>query len=527
MKKTLFILLLAGLFFSQTTFAQSSNARNGLSYNVSFIDYHSPVINDLYNPDGNTTLGAKVAYHRNLTGNLNLEVPIRLGIAQLATTDADGNVIPSNRRILDGIEALLQYQVPIASSRIIPYLSAGAGAIKVKNEDFDFQVPLGLGLDIRLARNFYLQGRSEYRVSFQDYPEAAIDATRTNLTHHLGVKFLLGEGDEPKPKKDPDTDGDGISDMNDECPTVIGTAALKGCPDTDGDGVADKNDSCPDVAGLAAMAGCPDSDGDGLTDGDDKCPNEAGPKDNEGCPIADADGDGVVDADDKCPNEAGLASNDGCPLADADGDGIADADDECPNEAGTAAMNGCPDSDNDGIKDKDDNCPNEAGKAALKGCPDRDNDNVADKNDRCPDEAGPANNNGCPVKTIKAEDKETLARVAKNIQFESNSSYFKSASLANMDEIASILKQYPGYNVTIEGHTDSAGADDYNQMLSQKRAKRCFEYLVEKGISASRMTHAGYGETRPIATNSTAAGRKENRRVTFDLFPRQQMNDKW
>ena len=57
-----------------------------------------------------------------------------------------------------------------------------------------------------------------------------------------------------------------------------------------------------------------------------------------------------------------------------------------------------------------------------------------------------------------------------------------------------------------------------NQLLSEKRAKRCYDYLTENGIDRSRMTHAGYGETRPMSTNSTATGRKTNRRVTFDLF---------
>lgn len=491
MRKLFFTCLLAGILSLQCSFAQSSEAKEGWSFNMSLMDYYSPVTGDLYNPEGNSTLGAKIAYHRNLIGNLNLEVPIRLGIAQLPTTNANDEIIIDDKRMLSGIEALLQYQIPIAQQRIIPYLSAGAGGIMVQDESFDFQVPLGLGLDIRLAPNFFLQGRSEYRLSFQDYPEAAIEETRNNLTHHLGFKVLLGEAEEPAPPKDPDSDGDGISDLNDECPNVIGTLALNGCPDMDGDGIADKNDNCPETAGLAMLKGCPDSDGDGIADASDNCPDEVGPKENDGCPLPDKDGDGVLDADD-----------------------------ECPDEAGSIALNGCPDSDGDGVKDSDDLCPKVAGKVALMGCPDRDNDNVADKNDRCPDEAGPANNNGCPVKAIKEEDKETLARVAKNIQFESNSSYFKQTAYQNLDEIVDILKAYPGYDVRIEGHTDSAGEAAYNQMLSEKRAKRCYDYMVKKGISAARMTHAGYGEDRPIDTNTTPAGRKTNRRVTFDLFPR-------
>ena len=90
---------------------------------------------------------------------------------------------------------------------------------------------------------------------------------------------------------------------------------MNGCPDTDGDGVADKNDDCPSVAGLKALAGCPDADSDGVADGKDKCPNEAGPVANNGCPWPDTDKDGVLDKDDKCPNEAGTVANNGCPEA--------------------------------------------------------------------------------------------------------------------------------------------------------------------------------------------------------------------
>lgn len=85
----------------------------------------------------------------------------------------------------------------------------------------------------------------------------------------------------------PDTDGDGIPDKDDECPTVAGLAKFKGCPDTDEDGVPDSKDKCPNTPkGCPVDAnGCPlDSDGDGVIDCEDKCPTEAGPASNNGCP---------------------------------------------------------------------------------------------------------------------------------------------------------------------------------------------------------------------------------------------------
>lgn len=110
-----------------------------------------------------------------------------------------------------------------------------------------------------------------------------------------------------------DTDGDGVPDTIDECPTVAGLSAFKGCPDTDGDGVADKNDECPTVAGPAVLNGCPDKDGDGVADKNDKCPDVAGPAKNNGCPYADTDGDGVTDDIDQCPTVKGTLANNGCP----------------------------------------------------------------------------------------------------------------------------------------------------------------------------------------------------------------------
>ena len=127
------------------------------------------------------------------------------------------------------------------------------------------------------------------------------------------------------PPKPPDTDGDGIIDKLDKCPTEPedkdGFEDADGCPDPDNDkdGILDKADKCPnepeDKDGFEDEDGCPDPDNDkdGVLDTDDKCPNEAGPKENGGCPDKDKDGDGVVDRLDKCPDQPGPADNDGCP----------------------------------------------------------------------------------------------------------------------------------------------------------------------------------------------------------------------
>jgi iron complex outermembrane receptor protein len=110
-----------------------------------------------------------------------------------------------------------------------------------------------------------------------------------------------------------DTDGDGVADKDDKCPTVAGPKSLGGCPDTDGDGVADKDDKCPTFAGIKMFGGCPDTDGDGIEDAKDKCPTQPGTTKYQGCPVPDTDGDGLNDDYDKCPTTPGKIANNGCP----------------------------------------------------------------------------------------------------------------------------------------------------------------------------------------------------------------------
>jgi hypothetical protein len=108
-----------------------------------------------------------------------------------------------------------------------------------------------------------------------------------------------------------DSDGDGISDEEDECPSFMGTKYTKGCPDADEDKVPDEEDLCPNEPGTKRTKGCPDPDNDGLAGADDLCPNVFGEKNNQGCP--DSDGDGIHDGKDKCPDKAGEEKYAGCP----------------------------------------------------------------------------------------------------------------------------------------------------------------------------------------------------------------------
>jgi OOP family OmpA-OmpF porin len=275
-------------------------------------------------------------------------------------------------------------------------------------------------------------------------------------------------------------------------------------------------------AGLTANFGkAKDADQDGVSDRKDKCPDTpAGVKvDENGCPL-DTDGDGVADYQDKCPDVKGLAALQGCP--DADGDGIADADDKCPNTPAGVRVDasGCPlDADGDKVPDYLDKCPNTPSGVAVdaNGCPlDRDGDGVPDFQDRCPDRAGPASNKGCPE--IPAEKKKILNEATKYINFDFNKATLKASSYPKLEQMVQILNDYPDYSLSIAGHTDSKGDDNYNLRLSYERAAAARKYMVEKGIPADRIESRGYGESKPIADNKTAAGQALNRRVDFDPY---------
>ena len=102
---------------------------------------------------------------------------------------------------------------------------------------------------------------------------------------------------------------------------------------------------------------------------------------------------------------------------------------------------------------------------------------------------------------------------AKNVFFATGSFKLLPKSFKNLDVVVKILNDNPTYKLNIDGHTDEVGKDDYNMTLSDNRAASVKAYLVSKGISESRLTSTGYGETKPIADNKTVAGRAQNRRV--------------
>ena len=337
------------------------------------------------------------------------------------------------------------------------------------NKAVNFVLGGGLGCDLRVTEAFAIRYFATYGYPF-------INADRVDnrecgkfndqhLLHNLGFVFSFATNN--------DKDGDGVPNKLDQCPDTPAGVQVdeKGCPlDTDKDGVPDYLDKCPGTpAGVQV--------------------------DSLGCPI-DTDGDGVADYLDECedtPAEArGMVDEKGCPL-DSDGDGVADYLDQCPGTPSAAK----------GFVDE-------------KGCPiDTDGDGVYDFEDVCPKEPGVKANNGCPE--IKESVKKVFERALNGIEFETGSAKIKKVSNKILDDVVAIMKENPSYKLSINGHTDNVGKADKNQKLSEDRAASVKAYLENKGVEASRLTSAGFGQSQPVADNKTAKGRAKNRRVEFKV----------
>jgi outer membrane protein OmpA-like peptidoglycan-associated protein len=294
--------------------------------------------------------------------------------------------------------------------------------------------------------------------------------------------------------------------------------------DADLDGVADRKDACPGTPTGAVVdaRGCPsDSDGDKVFNGLDACPNtvEGAEVDARGCP-KDTDGDGVYDGIDKCPSTMTGARVDatGCPT-DSDRDGVPDGPDQCPNTPAGATVDttGCPvDSDHDGVADGIDKCPNTPARTEVdsSGCQrasDADGDGIDDTKDKCPGTAAGTRVDaaGCPILFTEAKTPVVL----RGVTFETGRSALKPDSYTILDIVAASLVANPTIKIEIGGHTDNTGASATNLRLSQARADAVRAYLATKGVGPERMVSKGYGASQPVAPNTTAAGRAQNRRV--------------
>ncbi len=171
------------------------------------------------------------------------------------------------------------------------------------------------------------------------------------------------------------------------------------------------------------------------------------------------------------------------------------------------------DSDGDGVTDDLDQCPNTPAGAAVDavGCElDSDGDGVVDSKDKCPGTplGTQVDADGCPI---------VIVINLEGVNFRTNSAeLLDGAEVALNDDVATLVAK-PDVLIEVAGHTDSDGEADYNLDLSQRRAEAVRTYLIGKGVEADRISAKGYGEAEPVASNASAAGKAQNRRVELRI----------
>ncbi|MFW6057861.1 MAG: OmpA family protein, partial [Persicimonas sp.] len=284
--------------------------------------------------------------------------------------------------------------------------------------------------------------------------------------------------------------------------------------DADDDGIVDYQDECPnepeDLDGFQDMDGCPDpdNDGDGVPDEEDRCPMEPGDPDNDGCPTDEPSepaepGEGEPVDEETSEEETGEEeTGEDEPVADGadtDGDGIPNSDDLCPETP----------EDLDGFEDDD-------------GCPDTDNDRdgIPDVEDECPDKPGLEEDDGCPPEEEKATRTDERIEITERVFFESDKAVIKPESHELLEQVGLVLRTNPDIDtVEIGGHTDNQGGGEYNERLSEARARAVKAFLVkESDIDEARLVAKGYGSSEPIAEGDSDESRSQNRRVEFNIL---------
>lgn len=423
-KQTLFGLAATFLMGVSTLNAQSD--KYGVYYRFLAMDYVQPQTGDFLKL-GETSKGAEIGVTRRLAKNLHLNVPIRIGVA-----DGLGDL---NNKLLVGADALVTLEHYRPQNFIVPYLSTGISAHSIDGK-LDMGMPVNGGFHVRLGEGAYLNLQTGYRQS--------ATTNRTSWIHSLGLSTRFG--------------GDAAES----------TSSLKPLPTPVVDNSAAEAAAAKAKAEAEAVAAKAKIEAEA-----------AAAKAKADAAAARAKAEAAA-AKAKADTEAAIRAKADAAAAKAKAEAEAAAT-KAKAEATTR---------------------------------DSDGDGVVDSQDKCPTVAGSPTNNGCPVEVTK-EVKETMTTAMQNVQFETGKSALKNTSFSVLDQLASIMQQHPEYRLKIEGHTDNVGAEASNQRLSQARATTCLNYLVSKGISASRITATGFGSTRPVADNATKEGRDRNRRVEF------------
>lgn len=519
MKKRLAIMAIITVTGAGVSAASAENRAGTITLTPVIGGYHYDGTQGI---DPNPIFGLHAGY--NFTDRLGLEALFHYGRTKEYSTGIGKHLDVYHYRI-EGLYSLFP------KSAIVPHIAVGYGGISsVAKNNGKYDTDSGV-FSYGLGAKFFLKDDVALRV---DLRHLVIDhgPTDNNYEYTVGLGFAFGGkkampmvAEAPKAEVQP-TPAAPSSNLSVSPATVVKGESAKlswSSQETTGCAITPAIGSVPLSGSLTVTpnestvynldcsgAGGSTSSRAGLTVTQ---PPAAAP-----APPLDSDHDGVADNRDKCPDTPQGVAVDiiGCPL-DTDGDRVADYLDKCPGTPAGVAVDasGCPlDSDKDGVADYLDKCPGTPLGVTVDavGCPlDTDKDGVADYLDKCPDTpfGTKVDAVGCPLPLPSACKSITL-----EIEFDTAKAVIKPRFDNEIKKLAVMLQDNPDATAVIEGHTDNVGGAAMNMKLSEKRADAVRTYLIDKfGIAANRLQAKGYGLTKPRASNKTAQGRHENRRV--------------
>ena len=447
-----------------------------------------------------------------------------LGSGRINGSDFESRVHPVDVRVLFS-------PFDLGTSNV--YLYAGAGAMHVGHYELRNDVhrhqgtdvwqgvlPVGLGLQFLMTPNIAFEMYGGFHYVLGDEVNSVVSGANDEFwTLNFGLTWVEsgnadsdGDGLTNREERElgtdprnPDTDGDGLKDGEE----VRSYSTDPRIPDTDGDGLNDGQE----VNGSKTDPLKPDTDGDGLTDGAEVNTHKTQPT------VADTDRDGLGDG-------AEINTHKTDPLvADTDKDGLADGAEV--NTHRTNPLN--PDTDGDTLTDGDE--VNRYSSSPLKI--DTDDDGLGDAEEvntihSRPDMADTDKGtvpDGVEVKRgtnpldrsddIHLETEVGKALVLEGILFNTGSAEILPASEEILQKAYNTLRFNPEVTVEIHGYTDNRGSQNLNKRLSKDRAESVRQWLINKGIDASRIGAKGFGPANPVAPNTTEEGRQQNRRIEF------------
>lgn len=403
--------------------------------------------------------------------------------------------------------------LPIQNGKLQPFFFGGVGLLIFNPKDQNGNnlpgnaagaysttttyFPLGLGAQFQVSDNTTVGLSGAYnKTGSPNLGDATSAQNDAFWSISINVFTFLNSGND-------DWDGDGLSNEDE---MRIGTDPRN--PDTDGDGLTDGDE----VHRYHTDPLNKDTDGDGLTDGEEVLKYHTDPLNK------DTDGDGLTDGE-----EVLVYHTD--PLKkDTDGDGLTDGEEVLQYHTDPLNV----DTDGDGLSDGDEVLKYHTD--PLKT--DTDGDGLSDGDEVLKYHTDPlkmdTDGGGMPdgkeiqlgLNPLDPSDDVPIIKVGERIilegvNFETAKVTLLPSARGILDQVAASLLAYPSAEVAIHGHTDNVGGAKYNMQLSIGRAESVKNYLVAKGVSPDRVTTRGFGFTKPIADNATAAGRAKNRRIEF------------